>query len=819
MKVLKFGGSSIASSERIQNVIQIIHQAVRNDKIIVVVSAFGGVTDLLIETGLKAEQGDASYRELLADIEAQHQKIAAELLSAEVYEDSLQHLKAKFLEISNVMQGVFLLHERSLKSADLISSFGERLSAYIISKVLTCEGIEATYVDARQIIRTDRNYGHASVNFEETNERIRAYIEANPALPVITGYLASADDETTTTLGRGGSDYTAAIVAGALSATEIQIWTDVPGLMSADPRRVKEAYTLPVISYDEAMELSHAGAKVLHPYTVRPAVEQNIPLTIKNTFDPEHPGTSITKKAVETDSFGSVKGISTINNVVLLDIAGCGMVGVPGIASRLFASLAKASINIIFISQASSEQSISLAIKPDKAEKAQQIVEEEFRAELTARQIEQVSLRKGMEIISIVGDKMCGKPGVSARLFETLGKNGVNVFAVAQGANEMNISIVVDKKDEDKALNCIHESFFLSRNKIHVFIAGTGTIASSLIRQIASHRDTLRKEMNLEIEICGLVNTRNVAITKDGISLENWQAEMLPHETNNGLADFIQRVKNLNLHNSIFVDCTASQAVADAYPTFFSSNISVVTANKLGTAGSMALYSEIRKTLREGRAKFLYETNVGAGLPIIGTLSDLKKSGDVIEKIEGVLSGTLSYIFTALRTGKPFSEIIVEAKAAGYTEPDPREDLSGADFARKFLILARELGYQMDFENIEYENLVPEDLRGDISVDEFLEKLPAYDAQFTELLAEAKANNAVLSYLGRLENGKVKIGLTQVPASSPIATLTGTENLIAFTTERYHHNPLIVRGPGAGAEVTAGGVFADIVRLSNYFAY
>ncbi|ACF13824.1 aspartate kinase [Chloroherpeton thalassium ATCC 35110] len=819
MKVLKFGGSSIASSKRIKNVIQIIHNAVRNDKIIVVVSAFGGVTDLLIETGLKAEQGDASYRESLAKLEERHRQTAIELFSEDVYQDALLHLKKEFTEINNVLQGVFLLHERSAKSADLISSFGERLSAYLISRALTCEGIDASYVDARKLIRTDRNYGHACVSFEETNARIRAYIESDSALPVVTGFIASANDDTTTTLGRGGSDYTAAILAGALSAAEIQIWTDVPGLMSADPRRVKEAYTLPIISYAEAMELSHAGAKVLHPYTVRPAVEQKIPLVIKNTFDPENPGTTIVEKAVEEGGFGSVKGISSVNDVVLVDIAGSGMVGVPGIASRLFASLAQAGINIIFISQASSEQSISLAINPDKAEKAKAIVEKEFASEIAARQIERVSLRMGMAIISIVGDKMCGKPGVSARLFETLGKNGVNVFAVAQGANEMNISVVVDSVEEDKALNCIHESFFLSRNKIHLFVAGTGTIASSLIRQIAAHRDTLRKELNLEIEICGLVNTRKMALSKDGISLEMWESEMQPHEAGSGIEQFIDNIRKLNLHNSIFVDCTASQVVAAAYPSLLGSNISVVTANKLGTAGSLALYQKICSALRQGRAKFLYETNVGAGLPIIGTLSDLKKSGDVIEKIEGVVSGTLSYIFTMLKTGMRFSEIIVEAKEAGYTEPDPREDLSGADFARKFLILARELGHKMNFEDIEFENLVPEPLRGDISVQEFLEKLPAYDSYFENLLAEAKANHAVLSYLGRLENGVVKIGLSQVPETSPIATLTGTENMISFTTGRYHQNPLIVKGPGAGAEVTAGGVFADILRISNYFAY
>lgn len=819
MKVLKFGGSSVADAQRIRKVIEIVHDAVRNSKIIVVVSALGGVTDSLIEAGELAEKGDSQYRVALARLEERHLQTARDLLTPEAYQEALLHLKKQFAELEDILHGVFLLHERTPKSADLIASFGERLSAYLISKAITCAGVEADYVDTRKLIRTDRQHGHALVNFQETNARIRAFIETEPALPVMTGFIASADDETTTTLGRGGSDYTASIVGSALNADEIQIWTDVEGILSADPRRVKEAYVLPHISYAEAMEMSHAGAKVLHPYTVRPAVELKIPILIKSTFSPEFPGTLVTEKVTPApNSFGSVKGISSINDVVLVNVSGAGMMGVPGIASRLFTTLAHAGINIIFISQASSEQSISLAINPVAAERAKAIVEKEFALELAERQIESVSLRPHLAIIAIVGDKMCGRPGVSARLFETLGKNGVNVIAVAQGANEMNISVVVENADEDKALNCIHESFLLSRNKIHLFIAGTGTIAKSLIRQIASHRETLRKEMNVEIQVCGLTNTRMMALVKDGIDLEAWNEELKPHEAKGGIQYYIDTIRKLNLHNSIFVDCTASKIVAEAYPELLLSNISVVTANKLGTAGTLALYRDITEALRQSRAKFLYETNVGAGLPIIGTLSDLKKSGDNIEKIEGVLSGTLSYIFTTLRSGKKFSEIIRDAKEKGYTEPDPREDLSGADFARKVLILARELGQKMEFEDIEFENLVPEDCRGDMTVEAFLEKLAGHDGRFAKLSEDAKARGNVLSYLGRIENGKATIGLTEVPATSPIATLTGTENIVSFTTERYHNTPLIVRGPGAGAEVTAGGVFADILRLSNYLA-
>ncbi len=816
MKVLKFGGSSISDSARIKQVAEIIYNQSHNNKLTVVLSAFGGITDHLIKSGELAAIGDSAYRLELARIEEFHLQCARMLLSPEDYQKALFQLRKKFQELSNVLQGVYLLKERTARSADLIVSFGERLSAYIISLVLESKGLDVVYVDARPLIKTDNVYGHATVDFQETNAKLRAYFEHEPALPVVTGFIASAPDQTTTTLGRGGSDYTAAILAGALEAEEIQIWTDVPGMMSADPKKVVDAYTLQEISYGEALELSHAGAKILHPYTVRPAIENKIPIIIKCTFNPELPGTRISDKITPINSFGSVKGISSINDVALVNVEGSGMVGIPGIASRLFASLAASGINIIFISQASSEQSISLVVRKGVAQKAKVVVEKEFAQELHEHQVEQISLQFDMSIIAIVGDRMAGKPGVSARLFETLGKNGVNVIAVAQGSNEMNISIVVREKEENKALNCIHESFFLSRNKIHVFIAGTGTIAKSLLSQISAHRSVLCDEMNLEIEVCGLTNTRQRVFNPEGISLDNWQEELKEDAQASDIESYVDKILNYNLHNTIFVDCTASQHVANLYPKLLGSNVSVVTANKLGTAGDIALYDDIQHAIHSGRAKFLYETNVGAGLPILGTLADLRRSGDKIEKIEGVVSGTLSYIFTTLRSGQSFSQIIRDAKTAGYTEPDPREDLSGSDFARKFLILARELGYKLDFKDIVYENLVPEPLRGDMDTTAFLDKLEAYDEEFDQKHQEAKSRNHVLSYLGRLECGKIHIGLTSVPDSSPISTLTGTENLISFTTERYKTNPLIVRGPGAGAEVTAGGVFADILRLSNY---
>ncbi|MCE1274106.1 MAG: bifunctional aspartate kinase/homoserine dehydrogenase I, partial [Chlorobiales bacterium] len=570
-------------------------------------------------------------------------------------------------------------------------------------------------------------------------------------------------------------------------------------------------------SYAEAMELSHAGAKVLHPLAVQPAMRAGIPVIIKNSFNPDAPGTRIEHlKLADTELPRPVTGLTSINRVVLLNLAGSGMAGVPGTASRLFSCLARHSVNIIFISQASSEQSISLAISPAQASMAKKVLEEEFSREIEARRIEPIHVRRNLCMVAVVGNKMSGHPGVSAQLFETLGKNGINVIAVAQGANEMNISLVVDSSDEDKALNCIHESFFLSRRKVHVFIAGTGTIAKSLISQIAAHRATLQEEMDLDVVVCGLANTRSIALDRNGIDLEQWHDAMQPRSGQDGIAEYIRLIQEMNLHNTIVVDCTASSKVADAYPGLLQANISVATANKLGMAGPWELYRRITDARRKSNAKFLYETNVGAGLPIINTLSDLKNSGDKIICIEGVLSGTLSFIFNELRKGGRFSEVVRKAKAAGYTEPDPRDDLSGADFARKLLILGRELGYHLEYADVACESLVPESCRGEMSPEEFLDRLAEVDDWYAKEIGHAAAEGMTIAFTGELKEGKANVGLKRVPVDSPVAGLNGTENLVVFTTDRYLKTPLVVKGPGAGGEVTAGGVFADILRIAGY---
>jgi len=817
MKIFKFGGSSLGSAGRIKNVADIVAGALADDKLIVVVSAVQGVTDLLLESATNAGSGESAYRTALEELEQLHLNIADELFPDGLPDTLAAAIHFEFSELNDILHGVFLLKELSEKSQALVLGFGERLSARIVSSYLHARHIASYYLDARQLIVTDANYADARVDAAVSELKIRKQLASFDGVPVVTGFIAAAQDGSSTTLGRGGSDYTASLLGAALGAGEIWIWTDVDGFFSADPKRVRDARVLPFISYAEAMELSHAGARVLHPLAVQPAMKAGIPLLIKNTFNPSASGTRIEGAASpEISRTLPVTGLTSINNVVLLNMSGSGMVGVPGIASRLFSRLARHCINIIFISQASSEQSITLAINPAQAPKAKKILEEEFIGEIESRQVDPLVIRRNLAMIAVVGNNMSGHAGVSAQLFETLGKNGINVIAVAQGANEMNISLVIDSNDEDKALNCIHESFFLSQRKVHLFIAGTGTIAKSLIGQISAHRRNLQEENDLDVIVCGMANTGSIALDDDGIDLHAWQTALLPRTGKKGIAGYVELIRERNLHNTIFVDCTASAQVAEMYPELLLANISVVTANKLGMAGSWPLYRSIRDAQRKSNARFLYETNVGAGLPIINTLNDLKNSGDKIISIDGVLSGTLSFIFNELRKGGRFSEIVRQAREAGYTEPDPRDDLSGADFARKFLILGRELGFTLEYGDVVCESLVPEEYRGEMAVSEFLDRLSSVDDWYAAESEKAAAEGMTIAYAGEIREGKASIGVKRVPLSSPIAGLSGSENMVVFTTDRYRATPLVVRGPGAGGEVTAGGVFADILRIASY---
>ena len=817
MKVYKFGGTSLGSAGRIKKVAAIIAGALDKDKIVVVVSAIHRVTDLLLESATKACGGDSSYRITLNELDQLHNSIAGELFSSDFIDQVIGSIRSELAELNDFVHGIFLLRELSEKSLARVLSYGERLSARLLRRYLEELNIASFYLDACELIVTDTNYADALVDSHASELKIRKRLASFDGVPVVTGFIAAAPDGTVTTLGRGGSDYTASIFGAALGASEIVIWTDVDGFFSADPKRVRDARILPYITYAEAMELSHAGARVLHPLAVQPAMKAGIPLLIKNSFNIAAEGTRI-ELAMPSDISRTlpVTGLSSINKVVLLNLSGSGMVGVPGIASRLFSCLARNRINIIFISQASSEQSITLAINPVQAVKAKKILEDEFQTEIEFRQIDPLVIRRNLALIAVVGNNMSGHPGVSAQLFETLGKNGINVIAVAQGANEMNISIVIDSHHEDKALNCIHESFFLSQRKVHLFIAGTGTIAQSLIGQISAHRHNLQKDNDLDVVVCGMANTRTIAMDDNGIDLQHWQSALLPRVDHHDIEGYLALIKERNLHNTIFVDCTASTKVAEHYPDFLLGNISVVTANKLGMAGPWPLYNRIKDARRKSNARFLYETNVGAGLPIINTLHDLKNSGDKIISIDGVLSGTLSFIFNELRKGGRFSEIVRRAQQAGYTEPDPRDDLSGADFARKFLILGRELGYTLEYDDVVCESLVPEEYRGRMPVAEFLDRLSSVDEWYATETERALKDGMTIAYAGEIRDGKASIGVKRVPLSSPIAGLSGSENMVVFTTERYKATPLVVRGPGAGGEVTAGGVFADILRIASY---
>ncbi len=817
MKIYKFGGTSLGTAGRIKKVADILAGALQKDKIIVVVSAIHRVTDLLLDSATKACSGESSYRTTLDELDHLHLSIAGELFSGKRLDEVSVAIRADLSDLNNIVQGVFLLRELSEKSLALVMSFGERLSSSIVSSYLQERGMASFSLDACELIVTDANYADARVDMHASELQIKKRLASFEGVPVVTGFIAAAPDGTVTTLGRGGSDYTASILGVALGASEIWIWSDVDGFFSADPKRVRDARILPYISYAEAMELSHAGARVLHPLAVQPAMKAGIPLLIKNSFNPAAKGTRIERATpLELSCPLPVTGLSSINNIVLLNMSGSGMVGVPGIASRLFSCLARHRINIIFISQASSEQSITLAINPAQAAKAKKILEEEFIGEIGSRQIDHLLIRRNLAMIAVVGNNMSGHPGVSAQLFETLGKNGINVIAVAQGANEMNISLVIESHDEDKALNCIHESFFLSQRKVHLFIAGTGTIAKSLISQISAHRLNLQQDNDLDVVVCGMANTSKIALDDHGINLENWQELLLPRVEHHGIEGYLQLIRVRNLHNTIFVDCTASAKVAEIYPDLLLANISVVTANKLGMAGPWPLYRRIRDAQRKSNARFLYETNVGAGLPIINTLHDLKNSGDKILSIEGVLSGTLSFIFNELRKGGKFSEIVRRAQKAGYTEPDPRDDLSGADFARKFLILGRELGFTLEYDDVVCESLVPPKYRDEMTVPEFLDRLSSVDAWYSDVAEKAASEGMTIAYAGEIREGKATIGVKRVPLASPIAGLSGSENMVVFTTERYRVTPLVVRGPGAGAEVTAGGVFADILRIASY---
>lgn len=817
MKVLKFGGSSVAKPERILSIVNILKSYyAEGEHFTVVFSAFGGVTDMLIEMSELAAKGKESYQDLFDKFSDRHTKAVEELLSESYQKEVLPQLERNHEVLRNLLHGIFLVREASPRTMDYVLSFGERNSSFIISFVLRQAGIKSAYLDARKIIKTDKKFNSAKVDFELTYQKIREYYAEHPEVQIVTGFIASAKGGLTTTLGRGGSDYTASLLAAGLDAKVIEIWTDVDGVLTADPRKVKKAFTIKNMTYAEAMEMSHFGAKVIYPPTLQPALQKQIPLYIKNTFNPGFRGTYISG---QSDPEGTpVKGISSVSQVALLTLSGSGLFGVPGIAARLFGALAQASINIILITQGSSEHSISFAVQPHVANKAKRQVEEAFKYEIDRKIVDPVKTENDLSVVAIIGENMRYRTGISGRLFQALGKNGINIIAIAQGSSELNISVVIPQSDEAKALNALHEAFFLSgTQELHLFMVGVGLIGGTLLKQLEAQTAFLRKKRSLEIKVVGLANTKKMVFNKEGIDLNNWQEDLTNAEDVSDLPIFIARMKEMNLTNSIFIDNTANEKVASYYESILENSISISTPNKIANSSSFLQYQRLKTIANKQGVAFRYETNVGAGLPVISTLNDLIGSGDEILQIQGVLSGSLSYIFNQFDGSRPFSEIVAEAKQLGYTEPDPRTDLSGMDVRRKILILAREAGWPLEQEAVDIVSVLPPAVEDANSVDDFFEQLTAHNTYFEKLRADAETKGKVLRMIASLnEEGEARIALEAVDNSSPFYFLSGSDNMIVFRTARYKERPLVVRGPGAGAEVTAAGVFAEIISIGKF---
>jgi aspartokinase/homoserine dehydrogenase 1 len=808
MKVLKFGGSSVGSPENILLVKQIIES--QQESCVVVVSAFEGITDQLLNLGTLAMQRDETYKTELSTIEQRHFDVVRKLISTKKQEEVLSHVKEMLTNLEDILKGVYLLRELTPKIKDLILSYGEQVSAYIISKVIE----KGVLYDARKFIRTNSNYGSARVDFNLTDNLIIQYFQLIDHTPVIPGFIASNDLEETTTLGRGGSDYTASIIAATLNASALEIWTDVDGFMTADPRKVSKAYAISSLTYAEAVELSHFGAKVVYTPTIHPVFQKNIPITIKNTFNPAAKGTIISNQDLEGDS-SPIKGISSIDDISVISVQGAGMVGVPGISMRIFRALAKSKTNVILITQASSEFSISIAISPSDAAKAKESIEEEFQTEIFLRDEIKVIVENDLSIIAIVGERMKNTPGISANLFSSLARNGISIIATAQGSSELNISVVIRKVSLKKALNAIHEGFFLSHYKeLHLFLIGIGNVGKSLIEQINQQRSKLQEELRLKINLVGIANSRKMYITPEGINPGSFREELDTKGIPFHLEEYVTQMSKLNLRNSVFIDCTANEHVSTCYSKVFDYYISVVTANKIACSESYASYKHLKEKAKKKGVRFMFETNVGAGLPIITTINDLIRSGDKILRIEAVVSGTLNFIFNTISADIPMSKAIRLAKEKGYSEPDPRIDLSGVDVLRKLLILSRESGYPLEKADVNIKPFLPAScFEGPI--DDFWKSVEKLDADFELKRKELEKNNQKWRFVAKLDHGKASIELITIDSDHPFYHLEGSNNIVVLTSERYNELPMIIKGYGAGNAVTAAGVFADIIRVAN----
>ncbi|MCF1191838.1 bifunctional aspartate kinase/homoserine dehydrogenase I [Mangrovimonas sp. AS39] len=813
MNVLKFGGTSVGSVENINQVIGILKEYSEENKVIAVVSAVGGITDKLLKSGYLAQIKDESYISEFEEIKGIHLYILSNLIP-NCPQTTLEALEKKLNRLRSLLDGIYLINELSPKTSDKLVSFGELLSSFIIAEAMKERGLNAVRKNSQELIITDSQFTKAEVKYDLTFNNIKSYFKSNnQSITILPGFISKSEAGEITTLGRGGSDFTAALLAAALEVERLEIWTDVSGMFTANPKLVKQAYPIEKLSYQEAMELSHFGAKVLYPPTVQPVLSKNIPLVIKNTMDPKATGTFI------SNNYGvnglTVRGISNINNTALLTLEGSGMIGIPGFSKRLFEALANHKINIIFITQASSEHSICFGINASDSQLAQEVIDQTFEYEISLNKINPILVEEDLAIVALVGDNMKNHQGISGKMFSTLGRNNINVRAIAQGASEKNISAVIAERDVKKALNSLHEVFFESKTKqLNVFITGVGNVGERLVEQIHQQKKYLKETLKINLRVIGLSNSRKMIFNDEGISLKNWKDQLEIGEPAS-LDGFFFKAKAFNLRNSIFVDVTANKDVANLYDAYLRESIAVVACNKIACSSNFANYAQLKFLSRKYNAPFLFETNVGAGLPVIDTLNNLIASGDKITSIQAVLSGSLNFVFNNFNNQTKFHDVVKQAQAEGYTEPDPRIDLSGVDVARKILILARESGTIMELEDIENESFLTESNLSSDTVDDFYQTLIDDEAHFQNLYAEAQEKGCKLKYVAEFNEGKAKVGLKEIPMGHPFYNLEGKDNIVMFYTQRYADQPMIIKGAGAGADVTASGLFADIIRIGN----
>jgi bifunctional aspartokinase / homoserine dehydrogenase 1 len=814
--VHKFGGTSVADAGRYRQAAAIVARERADGRPAVVVSAMTGVTDALVGTVDLARRRDPQHERALAAIRERHRSVITELLDQAAAGPLLESLDREVADIGDVLRVCWLLRSASRGALELVSGFGEVWSARLLASCLTADGVDATWLDAREVVVAEPGQAAAAIDWAATRARLDGWLAARPGPPdalVITGFIAATPDGVPTTLGRNGSDFTASIFGALLGAGTIHLWTDVDGVMSADPRLVPDAVRIETLTYDEAMELAYFGARVIHPSTMAPAVEHGIPIRIRNTFDPDAAGTRI--HAAATSDF-TVKGLTAIQGIALINVEGTGMIGVPGTAQRLFGALRDAGVNVVMISQASSEHSICLAVPAGAAERARLAVEEVFFAELRRGQIGSVQVDPSCCILAAVGDGMAGQPGIAARFFGALGTAGVNVRAIAQGSSERNISVVIDGADATRALRAVHSGFYLSSQTLSIGVIGPGLVGGALLDQIAGQAAELRDRWDLDLRVRAIAGSARMLLADRRIELDGWRDALAATGRATDLGALADHVDAEHLPHAVIIDCTASEAVARRYPEWLRRGIHIVTPNKRANTAELAFYRELEQTGRAAGRHYLYEATVGAGLPIIQTIRDLIHTGDRVLEIEGILSGTLSYLFNAFDGDRPFSEIVAEARRRGYTEPDPRDDLSGMDVARKLVILGREIGLDLELADVDVGSLVPTGLQ-QAGVEEFLAALPAHDDRMAGLLEDARARDRVLRFVGRLDaHGAAAVRLAEYPRSHAFARVRLTDNIVQFRTERYDENPLVVQGPGAGPQVTAGGVFGDLLRLASF---